>query len=64
MAGNQKPAGGEPMIDTVPTGADVASDGSSVETTEDVATLEEIPSVEEITRKGKKEKGTEGSARA
>jgi hypothetical protein len=46
----------EPMTGTAPTGADLTSDGSSVETTEDVATLEEIPSVDEITGKGRKKK--------
>jgi len=37
----------------VPTGADLASEGSSVETEGDVATREEIPSTEEILRLGK-----------
>lgn len=50
----------ESMTGTAPTGADLTSDGSSVETTEDVATLEEIPSVDEITRKNKAEKGKKG----
>jgi len=35
-----------------PTGADLASEGSSVETDADVATREEIPSTEEILRLG------------
>lgn len=45
-------AGGESLTGGVPTGADLDSEGSSVETDEDVATAEIIPPTEEILRKG------------
>lgn len=51
-------AGGESVTGEVVTGSYLTSEGSSVETDEDIATAEEIPSTEEILYKGKRNKGT------
>ena len=56
--GEGRQVGEGSRMGTIPTGADMTSEGSSVVTNSDLATAEEIPSTEEILRKGRENRRT------